>query len=103
MKHSFATNPDLEICPPLRRSQNCRWGRQTQPGKSVAITTSTNVTETFDYICISHLHPDSDPDFDPHLHPDFDPSLHSHLHPDFDPDSAQSLSQCLPQTQGRLW
>ena len=37
MKHSFAPNPDLEICPPLRRSQNCRWGRQTQPGKSVAI------------------------------------------------------------------
>ena len=38
MKHSFAPNPDLEICPPLRRSQNCRWGRQTQPGKSVAIS-----------------------------------------------------------------
>ena len=37
MKHSFTPNPDLEICPPLRRSQNCRWGRQTQPGKSVAI------------------------------------------------------------------
>ena len=38
MKHSFAPNTDLEICPPLRRSQNCRWGRQTQPGKSVAIS-----------------------------------------------------------------
>ena len=37
MKHSFAPNHDLEICPPLRRSQNCGWGRQTQPGKSVAI------------------------------------------------------------------
>ena len=37
MKHSFAPNTDLEICPQLRRSQNCRWGRQTQPGRSVAI------------------------------------------------------------------
>ena len=37
MKHSFAPNADLGICPPVRRSQNCRWGRQTQPGKSVAI------------------------------------------------------------------
>ena len=50
MKHSFAPNHDLEICPLLRRIQSCRWGRQTQPGKSVAITTSTNVTETFDYM-----------------------------------------------------
>ena len=53
MKHSFAPNHDLEICPLLRRIQSCRWGRQTQPGKSVAITTSTNVTETFDYIKVS--------------------------------------------------
>ena len=37
MKHSFATNPDLEICPPLRRSQNCWLGRQTQRGNGSAI------------------------------------------------------------------
>ena len=50
MKHSFAPNHDLEICPLLRRIQSCRWGRQTQPGKSVAITTSTNVTELCVYV-----------------------------------------------------
>ena len=37
MKHSFAPNPDLEICPSLRRSQSCWWGRQTQPGNGIAI------------------------------------------------------------------
>ena len=43
MKHCFAPNPDLEICPSLRRSQNCRWGRQTQPGKSIAINKEQRV------------------------------------------------------------
>ena len=37
MKHSFAPNPDLGICPSLRRSQSCWWGRQTQPGNGIAI------------------------------------------------------------------
>ena len=37
MKHSFAPNQDLEICPSLRRSQSCWWGRQTQPGNGIAI------------------------------------------------------------------
>ena len=59
MKHSFAPNPDLEICPPLRRSQNCRWGRQTQPGKSVAINKEQRAySDPSLYIEAGVLHPD---------------------------------------------
>ena len=54
-KHIFAPNQDHPTYPPSRWCVFFFW-RLPQPGNGIAITTSTNVTETFDYIDI-HLFP----------------------------------------------